>query len=92
VAAVDVGLAPVAVGVEDDRVEIDPTAGLSDQFNANGTPVGLHDEAEKSQGFDGRCLVLGVDGKVEVPMGASLATRERIDAPATSDPCATAGA
>ena len=70
VAAVDVCLASLAVGVEDDRVEIDPTAGVGDQFNANGAPVGLDLEAETSEGFDGGCLVLGV----EIPMGAGLAT------------------
>jgi hypothetical protein len=92
VAAVDVGLAPVTVGVEDERVEIDPTAGLGDQFNANGAPVGLHRKAAKFESCDGSRLVVGVDGEVEVPMGASLATRERIDAPAPSDPYSTVGA
>jgi hypothetical protein len=36
--------------------------------------------------------MVGVDGEVEVPMGTGLATRERIDAPAASEPRSTAGA
>jgi hypothetical protein len=69
---------------------IDPTAGLGDQFNANGTPVRLDLEAETSEGFDGGRLVLGVDGEVEIPMGASLAAREGIDTPTASHPSSTA--
>jgi hypothetical protein len=92
VATVDVGLAPVALGVEDDRMEIDPTAGLGDQFDANGTPVGLDLEAETSEGLDGGRLVLGVDGEVEIPMGSGLATREGIDPPTASNPSSTGGA
>lgn len=91
-ATVDVGLAPVVVGVEDDGVEIDPPVSIGYKLDANGTPVGLHDKAEKSEGFDGCRLMVGVDGQVEVPMGTCLATRERIDTPAASDPCPAAGA
>ena len=91
-ATIDVGLTPDAVGVEDDGVEIDPSVGVGHELDANGTPVGFHDKAETSEGFDGYRQVVGVDGQVDVPMGTCLATRERIDAPAASDPRATAGA
>jgi hypothetical protein len=91
VAAADGGLAAVAVGVEGNGVEIDPTAGLGDEFDADGTPVGLHDEAEGMKGFYGCRFVVGVDGEVEVPMGPGLATSQRVDAPAAADPGSTAG-
>jgi hypothetical protein len=91
VAAVDVGLEAVAVGVEGNGVEIDPAAGLGDEFDADGTPVGLHDEAEGMEGFYCCRFVVGVDGEVEVPMGPGLATSQRVDAPAAADPGSTAG-
>ena len=85
-----VGLAAVTGCVEDDRVNVDPTTPLSDQFDTDWSPVSLHAVAPAPQNAQRHCLVAGVHRQVEVTVPSGLPTSQSIDTPTAGDPNGTA--
>jgi len=72
--ATKVGLAAVPSRVENHRVDVDPTAALSDQLNANWSPVSLQAVAPALQSAQCDRLVVGVQRQVEITVQPRLPT------------------
>jgi hypothetical protein len=87
----EVGLAAVTGCIEDDRVDVDPTAALSDQFDTDWSPVSLHAVSPALQNAQRHCLVAGVHGQVKVTVQSGVSTNQSIDTPTAGDPNGTAG-
>jgi len=79
-----VGLAAVTGCVEDDRVNVDPTTPLSDQFDTDWSPVSLHAVAPAPQNAQRHCLVAGVHRQVEVTVQSGLPTNQWVGLPVSS--------
>ena len=76
-----VGLAAVTGCVEDDRVNVDPTTPLSDQFDTDWSPVSLHAVAPAPQNAQRHCLVAGVHRQVEVTVQSGMPTSQKASTP-----------
>jgi hypothetical protein len=72
--ATKVGLAAVPSRVENHRVNVDPTAALSDQLNTNWAPVSLQAVAPALQSAQCDRLVVGVQRQVEITVQPRLPT------------------
>ena len=84
--SIEVSEESCAIGVEYDRVHVDPTPPARDDLNPQGEPVGLDYVAEGSQDLHARIEMCGIHREVEVPMLARLAASEGVHTPSASDP------
>jgi hypothetical protein len=89
--AAEVGLATVPGCVENHRVNVDPTAALSDQLNTNRSPINFHAVASPPQSAQRHRLVAGVQRQVEVTVQPRLPTNQSVDTPTAGDPNRAAG-
>jgi hypothetical protein len=89
--AAEVGLTAVTGWVENYRVNVYPTAALSDQFHTYRLPVSLHAIASALQNAQRDRLVACVQRQVKVTMESRLSTYQCIDAPTAGDPNGATG-
>ena len=89
--AAEVVLAAVPGRVENHRVNVDPTAALSDQLNTNRPPVRFHAVASALQSAQRHRLVAGVQRQVEITVQPRLPTNQSVDTPTAGDPNRAAG-
>jgi hypothetical protein len=73
----EVGLAAMT-GCIDDRVDVDPTAALSDQFDTDRSPVSLQAVSPARQNVQRHCLLAGVHRQVKVTVQSGLPTNQSI--------------
>jgi hypothetical protein len=89
--AAEVGLAAVTGRVENDRVNVDPTAALSDQLHTNRSPVSLQAIAPARQNAQRNRLVASVQCDVKITVHPRLPTNQSIDTPTAGDPNGATG-
>jgi hypothetical protein len=84
-------LAGVPSRVVDHRVNVDPTAALSNQLDADRSPVSLHAIAPTLESGQRKRLVADVQRQVEVTMQAGLSTDQSVNTSTASDTDRSAG-
>jgi hypothetical protein len=89
--AAEISLAAVPGRIENHRMNVDPTAALSDQLNTNRSPVSLKAIAPALQSAQRHRLVVGVQRQVEITVQTRLPTNQSVNTPTAGDPNRAAG-
>jgi len=82
-------LAGATVLIDEQGVQVHPTAARSMQLDPVGTPVGLHGVAHLSQDGQGRLFAPHIQVDVQVAVCPGLVTHEGVNAPTALKPEAT---
>src|SRR3954447_9741000 len=76
----------MAMTVEADRVQVDPSQSPGRQLDPRRAPVGLDLIAESAKRRERRSFLLGIDREVQIAILAGLPAHERGNAPAPCNP------
>lgn len=86
-----VALDPVALHIESDWVDIDPTIAACGNLNSQWKPVRLNGVAETGESSHAAVVVVGIHSQVQVAVRPRLDPDKRVDAPAASHPVTDPG-